>query len=552
MAERRDSIAELERRYHRDGAAVLEELRRAHDHAGRLTRQDVDRVASELGLPRSHVHGAASYYADFDERPESGVRLCAGTACFAATGGAHGEATERELGAVDHVHCLGYCYGSPAALVDGEPCAGPDLVEQLTGRSERHDPPIPYTSAVEEPIVLSRLLTGEPAAWSVWPEVLAGGGRAKVLDEVKRSGLRGRGGAGFPASVKWTSAAESPSDGPRYMIANGDEGDPGSFVDRLLMESDPHGILEGMALAALGAGASQGWVYIRSEYPRAREAVRLAVEEARRGGHLGENLHGSGFDFDVEVFEGAGSYVAGEETSLIHSMEGVRGAAAPRPPFPSTRGLYERPTVVNNVETLAAVPWIVGRGGDAYARLGTERSRGTMVVCLNATFARPGAYEVELGTSVGWICDELGGGLHGGRELRALQVGGPLGGFLGPNELDVPLSFEDLAGAGVDLGHGSLVAFDDRVDPAKLLVHVWRFIAEESCGTCFPCRVGSRRGLELAERSAAGEASRDDLTRLDALLDAMGHGSLCAFGRGAPEPVRTLMRVFPELREAAG
>ncbi len=535
MSEHREPVVQLESRVGRPGAAVLERLRVARATRGGLTAADVDRVAAELDLPRAHVNGAAAFYADlgFDgaEAPEA-VRVCAGTACLAS-----GASQNREG---RRVYCLGYCYAAPAALMGEQP---------LTGhRAEPSDPPIPYEACVPEPVVLARLAGAGPDAWTVWPQVLAGGGAARVQDEVKRSRLRGRGGAGFPVAVKWSTAVESAGDGPRYVIANGDEGDPGSYVDRLLMESDPDGVLEGMALAALAVGANRGYVYVRSEYPRARDRMRAAIERARAAGHLGSDVHASGFDFDVEVFEGAGSYVAGEETSLIHSMEGLRGGTVPRPPFPARRGLYNAPTVVNNVETLASLPWILAQSGDAYAALGRGRSRGTKVVCLNERFARPGAYEVELGSSVAWICAELGGGLRDGRPLRALQVGGPLGGFLGPGELDVPLTFEDLAAAGVDMGHGSLVGFDDGVEPGAILRHIWRFLAEESCGTCLPCRIGTRRGLELSEPIASGTTSDEQQALQEELLETMGQASLCAFGRGAPTPVRSLMRIFPELR----
>lgn len=512
------------------GTEVLDRLRTRQAHSGRLGTEDVEAVAAELRLPRAHVHGAASFFADLGYAEPPQARVCAGAACFAATAGAF----DAPAAGAQPVQCLGYCYAAPARL-DGEvPHAGADQI----------DPPVPFEVRAPEAVVLGRLCGTGPEPWSVWPLVRNPEGRARVLDAVARSQIRGRGGAGFPAAVKWTTAAESGDGGTRYIVANGDEGDPGSFVDRLLMERDPHGVLEGMALAALAVGADRGWVYVRSEYPRAREALRAAIGEARAAGHLGAG-------FDVEVFEGAGSYVAGEETALIRSMEGRRGGATPRPPFPAVRGLHGRPTVVNNVETLAAIPWIVASGGEAYAQLGRGASRGTKVVCLNERFARPGAYEVELGTSVRSIVEELGGGLRDGRSLRALQVGGPLGGFLGPGELDVPLAFEDLVAVGVDLGHGSLVAFDDRVDPAALLLHVWHFIAGESCGTCAPCRIGSRRGLALAERIAARRATADDLAALDALLDTLAAGSLCGFGQGAPQPVRSLLRLFPELREAA-
>jgi NADH:ubiquinone oxidoreductase subunit F (NADH-binding) len=379
----------------------------------------------------------------------------------------------------------------------------------------------------------------------VWPRIARTADRAAVAGAVSEARLRGRGGAGFPAAVKWIAAAEArASDGPRHLICNGDEGDPGSFVDRLLMERDPARVLEGMALAALASGADQGHIYVRSEYPQAAAALERAIDDARAAGHLGRDVHGGGVDFDVEVFRGLGSYVAGEETSLIASMEGRRGEVRPRPPFPTDRGLDGRPTVVNNVETLSALPWIVSRGGAAYAALGTNASRGTKVVCLSATFAHPGAYEIELGTSLREVVARLGGGLAGGEPLRAVQVGGPLGGFLTPAQLDVAITFEDLLAAGVDLGHGSLIAIGERVDPRALLEHVWGFVAAESCGACAPCRLGAARGLAAArELLASGEAPDYGST-----LKTMRTASLCAFGRGVPGAIRSLERVYPELQ----
>jgi NADH:ubiquinone oxidoreductase subunit F (NADH-binding)/NADH:ubiquinone oxidoreductase subunit E len=540
VTEHREASAELERRLHRPGTELFDRLRRAQAEEGGLTPEVVDAVAAELGVPRAHVSGAVGFFADlgYGPRAQRPIRVCAGAACLAASDGHAGRVAAVDR--VDPVYCLGYCYAGPAALHAEQVCTGADLAEQLTGDADPRDPPIPWAVATDQPVVFARLAGAGPDAWSTYPPLRREGGRARVLDEVKRSGLRGRGGAGFPAAVKWTTAAESPSDGPRYLIANGDEGDPGSYVDRLLMEQDPHGVLEGMALAALAAGATHGYVYVRSEYPRARDTMRRAIEEARRDGHLGEG-------FDVDVFEGAGSYVAGEETALIHSMEGLRGGAAPRPPYPASRGLYGRPTVVNNVETLASIPWIVANGGDAYASLGLGDSHGTKVVCLNERFERPGAYEVELGTSVRSIVEDLGGGVRDGKALVALQVGGPLGGFLGPDELDVPLAFGPLREAGVELGHGSLIAFDDGTSPAELLLHVWRFAADESCGTCAPCRIGSRRGLELAERIADRSATSADRGLHGELLQTMADASLCAFGQSVPQPVRGLLRIFPEL-----
>jgi NADH:ubiquinone oxidoreductase subunit F (NADH-binding) len=333
---------------------------------------------------------------------------------------------------------------------------------------------------------------------------------------------------------KWAAVAAKDDGGQRYVVANGDEGDPGSYVDRLLMERDAARVLEGLALAALACGATRAFVYVRSEYPRAYERMRQAVAEARAAGHIGHNLHGSTVDFEVDIVRGAGSYVAGEETSLLHSIMGLRGSVRTRPPYPAERGLWGRPTAVNNVETLAALPAIVADGGAAYARLGRSPETGTLVVCLNERFARPGAYEVVLGTPLRHIVWDLGGGLADGRPLTALQVGGPLGGFIGPDELDLPLLDSALAGAGVALGHGSLVAVDDRVRGADLLRHLWQFAAEESCGACTPCREGTRRGM--ADPDGAG---------LDPdLLKVMSITSLCPFGRGIPHAVRSLSRVF--------
>lgn len=541
MTDRRQATVELERRYGRRAGEVLERLRSAWASSGGLTPANVAAVAEAVRLPRAHVNGAATFFADLATEPLGSrhVRVCAGTACLAATGGAHLERVEglaRASGASSQrVYCLGYCYGCPAALEGEQPHAGWDLVEQLEGTAPAADPPIPFQSAVKDPVLLARLCGAhgrEP--WEVYRSITD---PRIVMREVERSGLRGRGGAAFPAARKWAAAASARSDGPRYVVCNGDEGDPGSYVDRLLMERDPEAVLEGVALAALATGAERAWVYVRSEYPRARDALRGALEEARAAGHLDGRL-------EIEIFEGAGSYVAGEETALIHSMEGLRGAAAARPPYPAERGLFGRPTAVNNVETLAAVPWIVDRGGAAYAGRGTAGSRGTKLVCLNERFARPGVYEVEMGVSVRWICEALGGGLRDGRRLRALQVGGPLGGFLGADQLDVPFSFEGLRGLGVELGHGGLVAFDEQVSGHAVLLHLWQFAADESCGTCFPCRVGSRRGVRLAQ---AG-----DLSGMPEVLDVMEKASLCGFGQGVPVPVRQVTQIYADELRAGG
>ncbi|WP_244975941.1 NADH-ubiquinone oxidoreductase-F iron-sulfur binding region domain-containing protein [Nocardia huaxiensis] len=516
----RDWMALRANRFAASAANATEGLREAIDDHHEIRRSDIAEVAKSASLPTAAVAGSASFYADLAD-PQR-IRVCEGTGCFVARGGA--AATTGDHG---HVYCLGLCYTGPAAMIDGVPV------------TEQGPPgPIPFACAAPEPVVLAGL-SGVDEPWDTWSAVLAAGAWSGVIGEVVRSGLRGRGGAEFPAGAKWRAALLNP--GPRWVVANGDEGDPGSYCDRLLMEYDPHRVLEGMALCGAAVGARHGRVLVRSEYPAALAAMRAAVEEAGAAGHLGTNVHGSGLDFEVVVQEGAGSYVAGEETALLRSLQGLRGAVQARPPYPTDCGFAGRPTVVQNVETLAAIPWIVRHSGESYARLGLPLETGTKLVCLNAEFARPGVYEVEFGTSLRHIVEELGGGLRDGHALRAVQIGGPLGGYLGADELDIGLATKDLAAYGVALGHGSLIAIPEHVPAAALLRNLWTFARRESCGACAPCRVGTQRGFELAQRSAPDALTQPAYGRL---LDIMATGSLCAYGSGVAAAVRSLLRVY--------
>jgi NADH:ubiquinone oxidoreductase subunit F (NADH-binding)/NADH:ubiquinone oxidoreductase subunit E len=514
-----------------DGHPAVEELRRTATDRGLVRREDERRAAGEAGVPAAAVHGAATYYADLQgRRGTRHVRVCAGTACFVASaGGAHIAEVERALGvkagqcaadgsvSLQAVHCLGYCYAGPAALDGDTPCTGPDLAAQLTGSAPRTAAEIPAR------VVGGPMLLDSRPEWSVWPLVLRDGGAERVRREVALSGLRGRGGAGFPTARKWEAVAAA--EGPRYVVANGDEGDPGSFSDRLLMERYPEKVLEGLALAGLACGATEGFVYVRSEYPAAFVTMTEAVERARALGHLRPGV------FDVRVVRGAGSYVAGEETSLLRSLAGLRATVRAKPPYPSTHGYLGRPTAVNNVETLASVPAIVDGGGATYAGLGRAPESGTLIVCLNERFTRPGAYEVELGTPLRHLVEDLGGGVRGGGRLLALEVGGPLGGFLAADRLDVVLLDSELAAAGAALGHGGIVAIDDRVPVKALLKHLWQFAAAESCGTCTPCREGTRLGAS-------------DPDSAEPYLDLMAQASMCAFGRSVPHAARSLRRIL--------
>ncbi|QCB98310.1 protein disulfide oxidoreductase [Arthrobacter sp. PAMC25564] len=507
-------------------------------------------VARSLGLPAAAVEGPASFFADFSApRGRRHIRVCGAAACFAATGGRHVAEVAAVLGvgagsrspdgtvSLQEVRCLGYCFSGPAALDGGEACAGAGLAAQLQGLSPRHAPPIPVHSNSRVPVVTAGLL-GTSQPWSVWPEAVASGSSEDVLSQVDSSGLRGRGGAGFRAGAKWRAALARPA--PRVVVANGDEGDPGSYSDRLLMERDPHRVLEGLALACFAVRAESGVVFVRSEYPQAFARMQEAAVEARAAGHLGTDIGGSGFTLEIDVVEGAGSYVSGEETALLSGLEGLRGVVRPRPPYPAERGLHGWPTVVNNVETLAAIPWIIKHGAAAYAAMGTPDEAGTVVACLSERFLRPGAYEVEIGTPVRRIVEDLGGGLRDGAVLRALQIGGPLGGFLGPEDLDVEFSDAALSRHGAALGHAGIVAFDDTLAGEDVLRNLWDFAAAESCGQCSPCRVGAWRGRALSDRPD-GPDVRGERAHV---LRSMAVGSLCAFGRRVPAAVRSLARVY--------
>lgn len=507
-------------------------------------------IARALGLPAAAAEGPASFFADFSApHGTRHIRACGAAACFAASGGRHMAEVEAALGveagsrsgdgavSLQEVRCLGYCFGGPAALDGEDACAGPDLAAQLQGSSPRKAPPIPVSCDSAYAVVTAGLL-GASTPWSAWPGVVAAGTPEDVLSQVESARLKGRGGAGFRVAAKWRAALEHPS--PRVVVANGDEGDPGSFADRLLMEQDPHRVLEGLALACFAVRAETGVVFVRSEYPHAVARLKEALLEARAAGHLGPDAGGSGSSLEIHVAVGAGSYVSGEETALLNGLEGLRGVVRPRPPFPTARGLHGRPTVVNNVETLSAVPWIVQHGGAAYAAMGTADEAGTVVACLSERFLRPGAYEVEIGTPVRRIVEDLGGGLRDGAAMRALQIGGPLGGFLGPADLDVPLSDAALTSRGAALGHAGIVAFDDRLSGEQVLRNLWDFAAAESCGQCSPCRVGTWRGRALSERPDGPDIRRER----GEVLRTMAAGSLCAFGRRVPSAVLSLARVY--------
>jgi formate dehydrogenase iron-sulfur subunit len=366
-----------------------------------------------------------------------------------------------------------------------------------------------------------------------------------IVAEVAASGLRGRGGAGFPAGIKWKTVAEAA--GPRkYVVCNADEGDSGSFADRMLMEGDPFCLIEGMVIAGIAVGATRGYVYVRSEYPHAIAALEAAIARATAGGMLGARVAATTRAFHLEVRTGAGAYVCGEETSLLDSLEGRRGLVRAKPPLPAHQGLFGRPTLINNVLTLAAVPFILAEGGKAYADYGMGRSRGTMPIQIAGNVRRGGLYETGFGLSLREIVEEIGGGTRSGRPVRAVQVGGPLGAYFPPALLDTAFDYEALAAREGLLGHGGVVVFDDTVDMARQARFAFDFCAIESCGKCTPCRIGAVRGRETLDRLIAGEDPAAMRALVEDLCHTMKYGSLCALGGFTPYPVMSALTHFPE------
>ncbi|MCI5109014.1 MAG: formate dehydrogenase [Marivita sp.] len=374
----------------------------------------------------------------------------------------------------------------------------------------------------------------------------------EIVDEVKASGLRGRGGAGFPTGIKWQTVhdAEAPQ---KYIVCNADEGDSATFADRMVMEGDPFTLIEGMTIAGIGVGATKGYVYLRSEYSDAIAVMTRAVEIARAEGLLGADVLGSGRAFDMEIRKGAGAYVCGEETSLLNSLEGKRGVVRAKPPLPALEGFLGRPTVVNNVISLATVPVIFEKGAQAYADFGLGRSRGTVTLQIAGNVARGGLFETAFGISLGDVVNDLGGGTLSGRPVKAVQVGGPLGAYMPVSKFDTPLGYEEFDAAGGLIGHAGLTVFDDTTDMLGMARFAMEFCAVESCGKCTPCRIGAVRGVETIDRIAQGDA--DALPLLADLCDTMKDGSLCALGGFTPFPVMSAVTHFPDdfarLKEAA-
>ena len=510
------------------------------------------------------------------------IYICEGTGCVSSKSRLVREALEKavvEFGVgdvkVDYTGCHGFCEQGPLAVIEPEGIFYthvsvddvPEIVqshlrdghpvERLFYRDPVSGEAIPYHKdidfyAKQQRIVLRNCGRLNPeriedyldkGGYQSLRKVVFEMTPEQVIDEVKRSGLRGRGGAGFPTARKWEFCRSYPGE-VKYLICNADEGDPGAFMDRSTMEGDPHTVIEGMVIAAYAIGATEGYIYIRAEYPLAVKRLRIAMEQAEEKGFIGENILGSKFGFKVHVKEGAGAFVCGEETGLLASIEGKRGMPRPRPPFPAQSGLWAKPTTINNVKTLAVLPVIIAEGAEKYASVGSEKSKGTAVFALTGKISNSGLIEVPMGISIREIVYKIGGGIPKGREFKAVQTGGPSGGCLPASMLDLPVDYESLAKAGSIMGSGGMVVMDEDTCMVDIARYFLSFTQAESCGKCVPCRLGTKQMLDILEDITKGEGRIEDIDLLLDLAEQVKAGSLCALGGTAPNPVITTLRYF--------
>jgi len=492
------------------------------------------------------LEGSSSFY-DFIQGKNAGKKayLCNGTSCLCA--GKQEKVKqdlEQQFGAdqVGHISCLGHCYEAAAFQISDNNYGGSDsrrmteLVESNVATNK-----IPSGVSLNQAVLLVE--TGDTMQWyQPLINAVSNGQAEQLLDRLIAASLKGRGGAGFPAGLKWKACKEQPA-GKKYIVCNADEGDPGAFTDRYLLEHHPHSVLFGMMLAGYIAGADEGILYIRDEYPLAISYCQKAIDELAQLGLTGQNFPDSEFNFSFKIIRGAGSYVCGEETALLRSIEGQRPVVSIRPPFPVESGLFGQPTVLNNVETFACSHWIIENGGEQFVALGSKQSAGVKLLSLDQSFNKPGVYEVPMGTALSEVINNLGGGFR--IPVKALQIGGPLGGIVPAEKFDqLSIDFESFGEAGFLLGHGSMVGIPQTMPILDFLAHLFEFTADESCGKCFPCRLGSTRGLEMIQTAQGGETI--DRQLLDDLLETMELGSLCALGGGLPLPIKNALQYFSQ------
>jgi NADH-quinone oxidoreductase subunit F len=547
-------------------SGLLPALHAAQKIYGWVSEPVASEIAKSLHIPLVDVHGVIEFYSLFYNEPigKRVIRVCTDVACALnggddilnhlcsqhglrprPAGGIHQTTDDGSL-TIEPSPCLGLCELAPVALVDDQAETNINLEKDA------------YELGRPKSIVGGslRLLTancgngttslakyGEYAALKKAMSMKPGA----VIEEIKASGLVGRGGAAFPTGVKWEGAAKAQADaGAKYVICNADESEPGTFKDRILLIDDPHRTVEGMCIAAYAIGANKGYIYIRAEYPYILPVLENALNEARKASLLGENILGSGFSFDIEIRVGAGAYICGEETALFESIEGKRGFPRVKPPFPTTHGLFGKPTVINNVETLCNVPLIIAKGSEEYRKLGTEKSPGPKVFCVSGDLQRPGLYEVPFGVTLRELLD-MAGGVANEKQLQAILFGGAAGAFATSVHLDVKMTFEDLRAVGLPLGSGVVMVFDETRDLRDVLKRLGHFFAHESCGKCYPCQIGTQRQKEILDRVAAGRIIEGDFIRLQDVGWTMTDASLCGLGQTAASAVLSAMKLWPEL-----
>lgn len=560
-------------------SGLLPALHAAQSLYGWLPEAVCAEVARALNVPLADVHGVIEFYSMFYPEPvgQTIVRLCTDPACSLRGAEAVLDAACRKAGisapgetsadgayTVERSPCLGMCNTGVAANVtyrrDGRyHNRSFGHVRAYTLDDVFNAQARPADDYVGGDLCIVTALCGRGHTASLIEYEAAGGMRAlrsilgarrsaqDVIDELKRSGLLGRGGAAFPTWIKWEGALNAPSD-TKYFVVNADESEPGTFKDRILLEGDPCRILEGAIIGAYAIGAHTAYVYIRGEYPAAIACMQRAIDECRAAGYLGENILGTEFSLEVIVRSGAGAYICGEETALFESIEGKRGLPRMKPPFPATYGLFGRPTVINNVETLAKIPYIFTHGADAFARFGTDKSTGPKLFCVSGDVVRPGLYEVPFGVTLRHLIEDLAGGVTGGA-FQAALMGGAAGAFATPADLDVRLTFEDLRARGLMLGSGAVMVFNTNRDMRDALLRLGRFFAHESCGKCYPCQLGTQRQYEILQRVARDDVQPGDRQRLEDVAWTMSDASICGLGQSASWAVQSALKLWPELFE---
>lgn len=523
---------------------LFDRLGKLAEPTGTPSIDEMDKLADEFLIGKANAYGTASFY-DFLKPENKGkkVYVCNGTACVCS--GKQDKVIEDlkehfNADEIGHMTCLGRCHENAAFHYDGKNYSGAAATNIDSIISSKNGEQDNYTVESHVNEILTIPFTNLDDYYAPFKEALTKDS-SDILNEVKTSNLRGRGGAGFPMGLKLEFCRNVENE-TKFIICNADEGDPGAYSDRYLLEQRPHSVLFGMLIAGYTTHASYGVLYIRAEYPDAAIIAQKAIDELREAGLIGENILGSGFNFDFKIIRAQGSYICGEETALINSIEGQRPEVRVRPPYPAEQGLFNKPTVVNNVETLAAVHFIIKNGGQAWKNLGTERSSGTKLVCLDGFFNKPGIYEVEMGTALSTVVNDLGGGFK--EPVKAMQIGGPLGGLVPVSKIDeLAIDFESFSNSGFLLGHASIICVPETFPMIDFLEHLFDFAAYESCGKCFPCRLGTKRGHELLKKANSSDF-KISKTLFNDLLNTLQEGSLCAHGGGIPLPVKNAMEYF--------